>query len=352
MKFNKKTGLVAIASLALVAGGTASVLDFFGESTGDIDAEQAIQIDGQEGEFSDDLGTISPVGGNDYANSNFVENHQSYPITVTVDDTKDAGSNNGLSTKVYGASTIELGSADTSVDVVGSGQNEVTGFHMTGEHTTQGESHVGGVIYDVDATAFEGVSQSEVTDATVAPTFVEHSGHEFQSPDWVGVTFEDSDGEEFTYLTVTADTTSGSDVDIDGSGAYTVLDSEGNELGDASYDETPSSVSEVANGDLDVTGVKLATGTSTIEDNNGDGNVDSGDETRMNITYADAELSIDGSTKSFDGSNALDGSTVELDVPPTEQNEGDSYELGLGVETQEDLDGSTNYDVASQIALK
>lgn len=45
MKLNKKTALAAIAALALVAGGTATVMDYFGQSTGTVDVEnQAIAV--------------------------------------------------------------------------------------------------------------------------------------------------------------------------------------------------------------------------------------------------------------------------------------------------------------------
>lgn len=47
-KLNKKTALIGAASFLLLAGGTASVMEFFGTSSGDVNVDNAIDINGEE----------------------------------------------------------------------------------------------------------------------------------------------------------------------------------------------------------------------------------------------------------------------------------------------------------------
>lgn len=76
-RFNKKTVVVAIASFALLAGGTATVLDFFAESTGTVNVDEAVTA-------SDDGISFTADTTGDYFESSFGSSD-----TLTLDNNRD-----------------------------------------------------------------------------------------------------------------------------------------------------------------------------------------------------------------------------------------------------------------------
>jgi len=332
----RSVSVLLIAGLLVVGGASAALLNQFATIEGDADVTQAIQINGDEGEYELTEETVELKAGEEATiDSITVENHLEAEQELPLNDEENLGSENGVETNLYEAWTIAEGPAEVSLETVDTDEGQVTGFHVEGtqeyESGTDDQSNFGGVFYEVDG--YNSVDASEVDDATVTPEFVELDGHDFQSPDWVGVVFEHN-GEEYTFVTVTADEDSGDEVDVE-SGTYTVLDSEGDFADDDDeYGIVPSDVLDSGE-EVDVQAVKLATGTSTVQDN---------DLETIDLLYQEATLDIDG--QETVGESVEIGDSTDVTIPPTETDDADDleYELGLGVETGLYTDGSESFD--------
>jgi hypothetical protein len=84
-RFNKKTAVVAIASFALVAGGTAAVLTYVGQSQGEVSVDSAITINGNtEWDDSEDRFSVDgSTGGGAVASETFTLQNRAEEVIPT-----------------------------------------------------------------------------------------------------------------------------------------------------------------------------------------------------------------------------------------------------------------------------
>lgn len=350
-----------LALILVLAGGTAAsgaLLTSFGSADGTVDVEnQAIQVDGVTGEADllQEEGTVDVETSGDHESySNYIENHQHYNIELElVNKDGDVSSKDSVEDYLYLATTIEEEEADVAVNTVTTDEGYETGFHITGEADSDSHALFGGVLYAVEN--FDSVKDSNLDDATVAPEFIEgenhHTGEDtedddsFNSPDWVGVVFEDEDGDEYTYVSVTNDGQSGDDYIIS-DGVTFVLNSEGKSYDtendefneDKTHSVTVTDIEEVS-GDLDVQAVKLATGTSD----------DVHEDAELDLLFQEATLEIDGSDELIGTPQEGLDNAATFNVPSTEEDDYVGFEMGIGIETTEQFD--TEEDVGFDYKL-